>query len=178
MRAAAEAAQLPLVDFGGYALNRLRIEKGFYTRADFDFCHYTECAAAVAKKRDFQGKCAGVGTGTGTGTCTEGGSVYQRTREAALFRVGTEPGWEWSVPPDTPIFSRRRGAADRPVGLVTSSAPGATTGKTLAMGFWLVQDGSGLGTGGAEGEHEGELALFLRAYGKEWAVERLSRPPL
>jgi len=132
--------------FGSYAMNSLRIEKAFVIKADLDFAHYSEASLGffVSKTKDFKGK----------------DSAYVPERRRLSFVVDTDDGYKWSVPGDSPIHRRD---TDELVGFTTSSAVGAITGDTIALGFL---NGSSLAEVKGLFEHE----LYVSCYGKQWKV--------
>ena len=90
------------------------------------------------------------------------------TRSAAIFDVATDEANAWSVPGDSPI----RDAAGRVVGFTTTSAKGAITGRTIALGYVKCS---------AEGvplAKAGESGLTVECMGHTWGVELLDRPPV
>jgi len=116
-----DGEDLGLADFGSYALNAMRIEKGYHGwQAEFGI-EYTPFDAGIDRflafdKGDFRG------------------------RDATLARRGQTPAWTFvmlevepgdSDPhPNQPVY-----AGDEPVGFVTSGATGYRTGRCLALGF-------------------------------------------
>jgi len=69
---------------------------------------------------------------------------------------------------DSPI----RDATGRVVGFTTTSARGAITGRTIALGY--VKRGES----GAPLALAGDAGLTLESLGQIWPVELLSRPPV
>eukprot|EP00040_Diaphanoeca_grandis_P013087 m.66162 g.66162 ORF g.66162 m.66162 type:complete len:824 (+) comp23656_c0_seq1:236-2707(+) len=132
--------------FGSYAMNSLRIEKAFVLKADLDFAHYKEASLGffVSKTKEFLGK----------------DLKYKPTRRRVSFVVATGDGYAWSVPGDSPIH--RRDTNER-VGFTTSSAVGAITGETIALGYL---HGHNL----AEVKEQCSRDLYVSCYGKEWDV--------
>eukprot|EP00515_Schizochytrium_aggregatum_P017301 CAMPEP_0202098848 /NCGR_PEP_ID=MMETSP0965-20130614/2104_1 /ASSEMBLY_ACC=CAM_ASM_000507 /TAXON_ID=4773 /ORGANISM="Schizochytrium aggregatum, Strain ATCC28209" /LENGTH=869 /DNA_ID=CAMNT_0048667351 /DNA_START=74 /DNA_END=2683 /DNA_ORIENTATION=+ len=143
------ARELELRHIGSAAINSLRIEKAFKLRPDLDFAHYSEAGIGpfLSKKRDFLGR----------------DDAFEPTRESAVFEVATPAGWEWSVQGDSPV---RRASDDAIVGFTTTSARGAITKKTIALGF--VQTDAGLTT---------DEPLYLQTFGEHWPVRLLPAPP-
>jgi len=141
--------QLGLTHFGSYAQNALRIEKGFKIKADLDYSHYTEAGIEpfISKKKTipFVGH----------------NPTHVPTKSAAMFEVQTAPGYEWSVPSDLPVVDKE----NQIVGYTTSCAFGATSQKTLAMGYVLP----GVDLSGP---------LTIKCYGETFAARHLSTPPL
>lgn len=111
----AAGEELDIRPFGGYAVNALRVEKGFKLKADLDYAHYTEAGIDMFCKE------AKPFLGRGTGA---------PARQAAIFAVDAAPSFRWSVPSDCPIF-----CGDELVGFTTSSAFGPRTGKTIVLGY-------------------------------------------
>ncbi len=119
-------ADLGLADFGSFALNSMRVEKGYHGWGSEFGVEYTPFDAGLGRfvqldKAEFIG------------------------REAAVAAAGRAPAWSygiWTVdiseldgaagdpPPSAPI--RHDGAA---VGYVTSAAMGFRTGKRVCLGF-------------------------------------------
>eukprot|EP00457_Paulinella_chromatophora_P001617 gb/GEZN01001619.1/.p1 GENE.gb/GEZN01001619.1/~~gb/GEZN01001619.1/.p1 ORF type:complete len:889 (-),score=152.49 gb/GEZN01001619.1/:126-2792(-) len=145
---------LQLSLFGTLALNSLRQEVGFKVKADLDYAHYTEAGIDF-----FIGKAKRIAGGAFLGQ----DSTHTPQRQAALFRVQTKPGFEWSIVSDCPIW-----CGQQVVGFTTSAAPGARTGATLAQGYLLLSASPPVST-----ETEG---LWLECYGERWPVELLAKP--
>ena len=190
----ATSKTMGLAHFGGHALNALRIEKGFKIKADLDFAHYTEAGIEpfVRKKRTFPflGRDTTV-NGTEEGAkLLPGGSVVDGAdhagdspgdkgrRASCMFHVDVATGYEWSVVSDSPILLRRAdsndGGSDRVVGVTTSSARGAATGDTIAMGYLEEEVRDLL----ASGEETAEAELYLMCFGQEFPATFLARPPV
>jgi dimethylglycine dehydrogenase len=175
----AAGAPLGLRPFGGYALNMLRIEKGFKLKADFDYSHYSECDVGMfcAKKKDFVGKMRQRSPldEEGSADAAADDDDGRDGRVPVMMRLATgdySHRHAWSVPGDSPICRRADGAV---VGVVTSAAPGASSAGTLAHGFLygkLSAANAAAGTAVAEDE------LYVSAYGKDWDAALLSAPPL
>mmetsp|Transcript_34570 Transcript_34570/g.75711 ORF Transcript_34570/g.75711 Transcript_34570/m.75711 type:complete len:866 (-) Transcript_34570:195-2792(-) len=138
-----------IVNFGNYALDSLRVEKGFKLKGDFDYCHYLEAGISpfVSKKKEFTGR----------------DPSYKAERQACFYAIQVEKGWGWSVPSDCPI---RREQDDEIVGYTTSCAPGASLSGTTVVANGFVIDSSDLGK------------LYVMAYGQRWPCTFLSQPPL
>lgn len=154
-----KAIELGLIHFGGLALNSLRMEKGFKLKADLDYAHYTEAGIDqfISKKKMKAGHGAFLGQD----------SSYVRTRRAAMFKVHTEPGYEWSVVSDSPIIDRNTGQV---VGFTTSATAAPETGHTVAMGFMKLAD--------CEKELVNSSSdLYIEAFDQVWDVDELSAPP-
>ena len=156
------ARQLNCRPFGNAAVNSLRIEKGFKVKGDLDFAHWREAGVDAfippVRKNEllpFIGKDAPPPAGSAG-------------RIAAIFAVATDASHAWSVAGDTPI----RDADGAVVGFTTTSARGAITGKTIALGY--IQRG----TNGAPLARAGDGGLSLECFGKRWAVDLLERPPV
>ncbi|KAL1499075.1 hypothetical protein AB1Y20_013590 [Prymnesium parvum] len=155
------ASQLGLLPFGGQAVNALRIEKGFRVKADLDYSHWTEGGVepfvALRRKEEthrFLGRDAPPPAG--------------KARRAATFRVHTTPAHAWSVPGDSPVLD----AAGGVVGVTTTSARGASTGRTLALGFVMCDEA------GAPRAAPGDEGLVVECYGHKWPLELLEAPPV
>jgi len=135
--------------FGGYALNALRVDRGFKLKGDLDYAHYTEAGIDFFCKsdKDFLGK------GTADLTCAP-------TRQAALFSLATSPSYRWSIPSDCPIFRN-----DEVIGFTTSSSYSLTLEQTVALGY-LTTDVA------ATDE------IFCEAFGERWPAAILPEPPL
>eukprot|EP00658_Telonema_sp_P-2_P033315 TRINITY_DN2447_c0_g1_i4.p1 TRINITY_DN2447_c0_g1~~TRINITY_DN2447_c0_g1_i4.p1 ORF type:complete len:506 (+),score=104.67 TRINITY_DN2447_c0_g1_i4:759-2276(+) len=132
-------SQFGLSHFGNYALNSLRIERGYKIKADLDYAHYSEADIGMFLKKegDFVGR--------------DDGQVP--TRSSKSFHVDTEPGWEWSIPGDSPI----RDLDGNNVGVITTAAHGARTNKSVALGYLF-----------AGAPHED---LHVESYGRRWPIE-------
>lgn len=151
------AAQVGLRPFGAYALNALRVEKGYKVRADIDYAHYSEAGIEpfIVKGKHFLGR----------------DDAFDPVRRAALFRVDAPAGWEWSLPGDCPVVRLRDGMV---VGFTTSGAQGASTGAPIALGYvHLTNDADGRWAAAADGDE-----LAVQAYGGDWPAVLLSEPPL
>jgi dimethylglycine dehydrogenase len=116
-----EGADLGLADFGSYALNAMRVEKGYHGwQAEFGI-EYTPFDAGLERfvafdKGDFRG------------------------RDATLARRGAEPAWTFVMlevePGDSdPHANSPVMAGGAPVGFVTSGTTGYRTGRCIALGF-------------------------------------------
>lgn len=151
------AFEARLKPFGSYALNALRIEKGFKLGADLDFAHYTEAGIGPFVK---PGKPGGPFVGE---LAPDAAPVA--AKRAAVFAVRTSASAAWSVPSDAPV----RDAAGELVGYTTSAARGAQTGGTVALGFVLSPPHEPLPT--SDG-------WAVEAYGESWPVELLAKPPV
>uniref|UniRef100_A0A7S2WIX2 Dimethylglycine dehydrogenase n=1 Tax=Mucochytrium quahogii TaxID=96639 RepID=A0A7S2WIX2_9STRA len=140
--------ELGLRHIGSAAINSMRIEQGFKFRADLDFAHYKEAGIGpfVAKKRSFIGR----------------DDAYQPERQSAMFRIETDPTWEWSIVGDTPI---RRKSDDKVVGFTTTSCRGASTSATIALGY----------VNGAYDESDPN-DLYIDTFGFNWPVQVLEEP--
>lgn len=147
-----------VVPFGAYALNGLRVEKGFKVRGDLDYAHYSEAGIEPFVSADKLERRAFRGAGTAAPTSAP--------RQAVLWGVNTPATHAWTVPSDTPI---RRTADDAVVGFTTSSARGAVTGRTVALGY---RSGPGL----APDFMDKATPLYLESYGHRWEVETLAGP--
>jgi dimethylglycine dehydrogenase len=160
--------------FGSYAVNSHRIEKGFKLRLDIDFAHYK---SAGIEAFVVEGKAGGGFLGEGAPDALP--------RESIIFEVVSsstpaaslpmQDPWRWSLPGDAPIMETLEGGgAGRVLGVVTSGALGATTGKTIGMGY-LHQH-----------HHEschwkvgGRLPrCHVEAYGNKWEINILKQPPV
>ncbi len=116
-----EGDDLGLTDFGSYALNAMRIEKGYHGwRSEFGI-EYTPFDAGLERfvafdKGDFRG------------------------RDAVLAQRGRQPEWTFVMlevePGDNDPHANNTIVADgAPVGFVTSGATGYRTGRCLALGY-------------------------------------------
>jgi dimethylglycine dehydrogenase len=143
---------LDLKPFGGYALNGLRVEKGFMVKTDLDYAHYTQGGIGFfckEDKKDFIGK----------GTTPDDKDGW---RNFSLFAVDTDPAYKYSVPGDAPVKNKNGDI----VGFTTTSCFGAKTKQTIAFGF--VTDS----TVTVDDE------LFIEAFGGSWPAKKLDKPPL
>lgn len=104
-----------IAPFGAHATNSLRLEKGFKVKGDLDFARYDEAGINAFMRKSWTPPVIG----------------SKPSRIAALFQVKTEPGFEWSVPSDCPIFD----ADDRLIGFTTTSAYGTEAQATISAGF-------------------------------------------
>ena len=156
--------ELELRPFGGQAVNALRIEKAFRVKSDLDFAHWTEAGVepfiALNRKNElmpFLGRDSAPPSGAA-------GSA----RKHAVFTVATSPAHAWSVPGDAPVLD----AGGEVVGFTTTSAKGAVTGQTIALGYVkCAADGAPLAS-------PGDAGLVVECYGHRWPVELLDAPPV
>ena len=155
------SAQLELRPFGGQAVNALRIEKGFRIKSDLDYAHWTEAGVEPFVALDRTGE-----TLPFLGRDAPPPAVPRRH---AVFAVHTSAAHAWSVPGDSPVLS----ASGEVVGFTTTSARGALTGQTIALGYvrCSAADGAPLAT-------PGDAGLSVECYGEAWPVELLERPPV
>ena len=155
------SAQLELRPFGAQAVNALRIEKGFRTKSDLDYAHWTEAGVEPFVALDRTGE-----TLPFLGRDAPPPAVPRRH---AVFAVHTSAAHAWSVPGDSPVLS----ASGEVVGFTTTSARGALTGQTIALGYvrCSAADGAPLAT-------PGDAGLSVECYGEAWPVELLERPPV
>ena len=117
----AAGADLGLADFGSYALNAMRLEKGYHGwGADFG-SEYTVFDAGLERfvgfdKPDFVGRDA----------------VLRQRQTAAVWRFAgfRVEGGDADPLPSDPIFQ-----GDQPVGYVTSGGTGFRLGQRLALGY-------------------------------------------
>ncbi|KAJ8603772.1 hypothetical protein CTAYLR_000328 [Chrysophaeum taylorii] len=131
--------------FGSHATNSLRLEKGFKVKADLDFARFDEAGISAFTRKSF----------------VRPPIDTPPARRAALFKIRAAPGFEWSVPGDSPIFSAAAG--DKLVGFTTSSAFGTEANATLAAGFLLQPDTP--------------TDLRVECFGMRWPCEILESPP-
>lgn len=115
-----KSQELKLGLFGNLAVNNLRMEKGYLTRPDFDYSHYSESDIDmfVSKKRNFKGR----------------DDNHQSKKKLTLLAIDTAPGWEYSISSDCPIINSQ----GQIVGYTTSTAANISRpelGKTIARGF-------------------------------------------
>jgi dimethylglycine dehydrogenase len=148
-----KATSLDLKHVGSACINSMRIERGFKFRADLDLAHYKEAGIGpfLAKKRAFLGK--------------DVEDKIPITRTSAMFQVEAEAGWEWSVIGDSPIYRKRD---NKLVGYTTTSARGAATGKTVAIGYTM--------TDAFDQSTEAHEALELNTFGFRFPVKFLAEP--
>jgi len=150
-----------LQPFGGHAVNSLRIEKGFKVKADLDFAHWTEAGIEpfVKLKRkathQFLGRDAAP---------PEGGAA----RRAAMFEVEAPTEYAWSVPGDSPV----RDAAGSLVGFTTTSALGAVTGRTIALGYVKMNEA------GQPLAAPTDAGLYVECYGHQMPLRVLPEQPV
>jgi len=156
------STELGLRPFGGMAVNSLRIEKGFKVKADLDYAHWSEAGIGQfvpAARKNESARFLGHDAPT---------PADAAPRIAAIFAVDTSAEHAWSVPGDSPI----RNAQDELVGFTTTSAKGAVTQRTIAMGYIkCADDGQPLASAG-------EAGLTVECYGFRWPVELLEKPPV
>lgn len=133
--------------FGSYALNSLRIEKAFKLKGDLDYAHYSEADINmfVAKKKDFRGK----------------NPDAVPSRKSVTFTVDAEKGYAWSLLGDSPVHRKSDGEL---VGFTTTSAHGAMSQQTVALGYL---------TDMAITEDD---ALYVSSFDKQWDVKTHFRP--
>lgn len=152
LRAVMEAGKpLDIKPFGGYALNSLRVEKGFMVKPDLDYAHYTQGGILFfckEDKKDFIGK----------GTTPD---EKEGWRNFALFASDTDPAFKYSIPGDSPV--KKNGEI---VGFTTTSCFGAKTQQTIVLGY--VTDPN------VTPEDE----LVIEAFGGAWPAKKLPEPPL
>jgi dimethylglycine dehydrogenase len=127
-------------------------------QADLDYAHWTEAGIEpfVSLKREgarFLGRDA---------------PPPAAPRRHAVYAVQTSAAHAWSVPGDSPVLS----AAGEVVGFTTTSARGAITGQTIALGYVKCAEG------GAPLAAPGAAGLTLECYGERWPVQMLERPPV
>lgn len=158
------ASACGLAPFGGQAVNSLRIEKAFRVKSDLDFAHWTEAGiepfVALNRKNEL---IRFLGRDSTPPVASAGAS-----RKHAVFTVATSPAHAWSVPGDAPVLD----ASGAVVGFTTTSAKGAVTGQTVALGYVKC---------GGDGEPlaaPGDSGLVVECYGNSWPVEYLERPPV
>ena len=146
------AAAMGLAPFGSQAVNALRIEKGFKVKSDLDYAHWTEAGIEpfVALGRE----------GEGLAFLGRDAPPPDAGRRSAIFSIETSDDHAWSVPGDSPVVD----AAGEVVGFTTTSARGASTGRTIALGY--VRCGAG-----------GD-PVAVECYGNRWPLELLERPPV
>jgi len=155
------AAAHGLVPFGGHAVNSLRIEKGFKVKSDLDYTHWTEAGIEPFVKLKRKASHPFVGRDAPAPS-------HPHARRAAIFDVAAPDEYAWSVPGDCPI----RNSAGELVGVTTTSARGAVTGRTIAHGFVMLDES------GALRASPGEVGLFVECYGHQWQVRVLDKPPV
>ena len=151
--------RMELAPFGSMAVNSLRIEKAFRVKGDLDYAHWTEAGiepfVALGRKNEtirFLGR----------------DSPPTASRRHGVFAVETSEEHAWSVPGDSPVLN----AAGEVIGFTTTSAKGAVTGRTIALGYVRHS---------AAGEAlaaPGEPGLTVECYGYNWPVELLEQPPV
>ena len=89
-------------------------------------------------------------------------------RRHGVYLVHTSPEHAWSVPGDAPVLN----GSGTIVGFTTTSAKGAVTGHTIALGY--VKNGAD----GRPLARAGEAGLRVECYGHAWPVELLGQPPV
>jgi len=151
-----------LAPFGSAAVNSLRIEKAFRIKSDLDYAHWTEAGVdtfvALNRKNELM---RFVGRDSPPPQGTDG-------RRHAVYAVHTSEEHAWSVPGDSPVFT----PSGQLVGFTTTSAKGAVTGQTIALGYVKCgEDGVPLASPGEEG-------LVVECYGEHWPVTYLEKPPV
>jgi dimethylglycine dehydrogenase len=152
---------LGLRPFGSHAVNALRVEKGFKVKADLDFAHWHEAGIGPFVKHDRRKGAANPFVGRDA-------PLPAPARRAAIFEVGAPDAFAWSVPGDCPV----RDAAGQLVGFTTSSARGAVSGKTIAMGYLQLDEH------GAARAAPGDAGLTIECFGNRWPLSVLARPPV
>jgi len=154
------SSAMGLAPFGSAAVNSLRIEKAFRIKSDLDYAHWTEAGiepfVALGRKNEtmrFLGRDS---------------PPPKAGRRHAVFAVQTTEAHAWSVPGDSPVLN----AAGDVVGFTTTSARGAVTGQTIALGYIKSDDG-----GGALAA-PGDVGLAVECYGNVWPLAYLEKPPV
>lgn len=155
---------LELQPFGSQAVNSLRIEKGFRVKTDLDYAHWTEAGVepfvALGRKNE---KMRFLGRDAPPPEPASGDA-----RKHAVFAIETSEAHAWSVPGDSPVLD----AEGSVVGFTTTSAKGAITGRTVALGYVRC---------GADGEPlaaPGDGGLVVECYGNRWPLQVLDRAPV
>jgi len=158
------SAKLDLKPFGNHAVNSLRLEKGFKIKGDLDYALWTEAgieqfvALNIGKdkiRHDFVGR--------------DIQETVKPMRRSAMFEIEAGSGWEWSLPSDCPV----RGPDGVVVGYTTGGAFGTEVGKSLSLGFIVLDSTSGKPL--AEPTTEG---LTVEIYGNHWPLKVLEKPPV
>ena len=174
------ASELGLAPFGGQAVNALRIEKAFRVKSDLDFAHWTEAGiepfVALNRKNELMRFLGRDTTPQGSGTAADAtladddasAAMPIPTRKHAVFTVKTNPAHAWSVPGDAPVLDSNGSV----VGFTTTSAKGAVSGLTVALGYVKC------GAGGVPLASPGDVGLVVECYGHHWPVALLERPPV
>lgn len=144
-------ADLGLGDFGSYALNAMRIEKGYHGWGSEFGVEYTPFDVGLDRflaldKLEFVGRDAVLAVADGPAAWSYG--VW-------TVDVSSMPGPVGDPPPSAPI---RIGG--QPVGFVTSSSMGFRTGRRVCLGY-------------VEGRHAATTAGFtIDGYGADLPAER------
>ena len=144
-------ADLGLCDFGSYALNAMRIEKGYHGWGSEFGVEYTPFDVGLDRflaldKPEFVGRDAVLAVADGPAAWSYG--VW-------TVDVSSMPGPVGDPPPSAPI---RIGG--QPVGFVTSSSMGFRTGRRVCLGY-------------VEGRHAATTAGFtIDGYGADLPAER------
>ena len=150
-------ASVGLVPFGAYAMNSMRLEKG-----------YRAWGVDLTTER------TPIEAGLGHLVRTEGREFAGR--DALLARAASPDAWRMallSIDPDDdadPFYSHTVWKRGRPVGIVTSGAPAHRTGEMLALAWLRPESGEADAHGGAD-------ALEVSILGRRCAARILAEPP-
>ena len=150
-------AAVGLVPFGAYAMNSMRLEKG-----------YRAWGADLTTER------TPIESGLGRFVRTEGRDFTGRG--ALLARAGSPEAWRMvllSMEPDAdadPFYTHTVWKGGRPVGIVTSGAPGHRTGTVLALAY-LRPEAAKTDAPGTNG------ALEVSILGRQSRARVLDAPP-
>ena len=145
-----------LSPFGAYAMNSMRLEKGYRAWG----------ADLTTERTPIE---AGLGHLVRTQDRTFTG------REAMLERAGSPDTWRMvllSIEPDgnaDPFYSHTVWKGGQPIGIVTSAAPGYRTGTVLGLAYLRP----GAGTRGYASESSQEVSIL----GRRCAARMLAEPP-
>ena len=149
-------AAVGLAPFGAYAMNSMRLEKGYRAWGADLTTERTPIEAGLGHLVRTQGR-------TFTG------------REAMLERARSRDAWRMvllSIEPDgdaDPFYSHTVWKGGQPIGIVTSAAPGHRTGTVLGLAY--------LRPGAETRGHTGEGSLEVSILGRRCAARMLAGPP-
>ena len=151
--------------FGAYAMNSLRLEKG-----------YRAWGADLTTER------TPIEAGLGHLVRTDGREFTGR--EALLARAAGADAWRMvllSMEPDgdaDPFYTHTVWKGARPAGIVTSGAPGHRTGTVLALAYLRPEAAEGAGDALADDELQGDKGtLEVSVLGRRCAARVLDAPP-
>lgn len=128
-------------------------------RTDLDFAHWREAGIEPFVALNRRGESLRfIGRDAPPPACS---------RRSAIFRVETSEAHAWSVPGDSPVLT----ANGDVIGFTTTSARGARTGETLALGYIRCSDD------GAPLAAPHDPGLVVECYGNRWPLQVLEAPP-